>query len=300
MFSRVSYVGRETWASLRRNLTLTIAALLTIAVSLTLLGIWLLAQRAVANTTQRWKGGVEFIVFLKADATQEQIDAVGRDLRDNAQVQADKLRFFDKQMAYEEFKRLYPDTPELVNTLTPDMMPTSYRVVPRTDDASVIDGIGQQFQKKAGVQDVVYAKQAVQWIYTVSNFLRWVFVAVALALGLGSVILIWNTIRTAMFARRREIEVMKLVGATNWFIRIPFMVEGLIQGLLGAVLACAFVWGANSFWTSSVVDKINVVDLQQLQVSSGDLRTTCIWLLIGGMAVGTLGSGIAVTRFLDV
>jgi cell division transport system permease protein len=300
MFSRVSYVGRETWASLRRNLTLTIAALLTIAVSLTLLGIWLLAQRAVANTTQRWKGGVEFIVFMKADAAPEQIDAVGRDLADNPQVQADKLRFFDKQAAYEEFKRLYPDTPELVNTLTPEMMPTSYRVVPRTDDATVIDGIGTQFQKKAGVQDVVYAKQAVEWIYTVSNFLRWVFVAVALALGLGSVILIWNTIRTAMFARRREIEVMKLVGATNWFIRIPFMVEGLIQGLLGAILACAFVWSANSFWTSSVVDKINVVDLQQLQVSSGDLRTTCIWLLIGGMAVGTLGSGIAVTRFLDV
>jgi|SRR5829696_2169457 len=300
MLSRVSYVGRETWASLRRNLTLTIAALLTIAVSLTLLGIWLLAQKAVANTTQRWKGGVELIVFMKADAAQEQIDAVRRDLSDNPQVQADKLRFFDKQMAYEEFKRLYPDTPELVNTLTPDMMPTSYRVVPRTDDTTVIEGIGTQFQKKAGVSDVVYAKQAVEWIYTVSNFLRWVFVAVALALIVGSVILIWNTIRTAMFARRREIEVMKLVGATNWFIRIPFMVEGLIQGLLGAVLACAFVWGANSFWTSSVVEKIDVVDLQQLQVSSGDLRLTCIWLLIGGMAVGAVGSGIAVTRFLDV
>lgn len=300
MFSRFSYIGRETWANLRRNLTLTIAALLTIAVTLTLVGVWLLAQKAVNNTTQRWKGGVEFIVFMKADAAQEQIDAVGRDLKANPQVQADKLRFVDKQAAYEEFKRLYPDTPELVNTLTPDMMPTSYRVVPKTDDATVIDGIGSQFQKKPGVQDVVYAKQAVEWIYTVSNFLRWVFVAVALALGLGSVILIWNTIRTAMFARRREIEVMKLVGATNWFIRIPFMVEGLIQGLVGAVLACLFVWGANSFWTSNVVDKINVVDLQQLQVSSGQLRITCLIILLVGMFVGTLGSGIAVTRFLDV
>jgi cell division transport system permease protein len=300
MFSRLSYIGRETWANLRRNLTLTIAALLTIAVTLTLVGVWLLAQKAVSNTTERWKGGVEFIVFMKADAAQEQIDAVGRDLRANPQVQADKLRFVDKQAAYEEFKRLYPDTPELVNTLTPDMMPTSYRVVPKTDDATVIDGIGSQFQKKAGVQDVVYAKQAVEWIYTVSNFLRWVFVAVALALGLGSVILIWNTIRTAMFARRREIEVMKLVGATNWFIRIPFMVEGLIQGLVGAILACLFVWGANSFWTSNVVNKINVVDLQQLQVSSGQLRLTCLILLLVGMFVGTLGSGIAVTRFLDV
>src|SRR5215471_11042029 len=300
MFSRVSYVGRETWASLRRNVTLTVAALLTIAVSLTLFGIWLLAQRAVSHTTQQWKGGVEFIVFMNPDATQDQIDAVGRDLRDNPQVKADKLRFFDKQMAYDEFKRLFPDSPELVNTMTPALMPTSYRVVPVTDEAAVIDGIGQQFQKKAGVSSVIYAKDAVQWIYTVSNFLRWVFVAVALALGLGSVMLIWNTIRTAMFARRREIEVMKLVGATNWFIRIPFMVEGLIQGLLGAIVACRFVWTANSFWSSNGIGKISVVDLQQLQVSSGELRLTCLYLLLGGALVGAIGSGIAVTRFLDV
>jgi len=168
------------------------------------------------------------------------------------------------------------------------------------DDTTVIDGIGKQFEKKAGVQTVVYAKQSVEWIYTVSNFLQWVFLAVALALLLGSLILIWNTIRTAMFARRREIEVMKLVGATNWFIRIPFMIEGLVQGLIGALLACGFVWGANTFWTSNVVEKISVVDLQQLQVSSGELRWTCITLILLGMGVGALGSGIAVTKFLDV
>jgi cell division transport system permease protein len=300
MLSRLSYVLRETWASLRRNLTLTAAALLTVAVSLTLVGGSLLVQRAVNNTSLQWKNGVEFIVFMKPDATQDQIDAVGRDLKSNPQVVAEKLRYLDKPAAYQEFKRLFPDTPELVNTLTPDQMPTSYRVVPRTDEASVIDALGAQFQKKAGVSDVVYAKQAVEWIRTISSFLYWGFLIAALTLFVGAVLLIWNTIRTAMFARRREIEVMKLVGATNWFIRIPFMLEGLIQGLLGAILACTGVWALNSFWTSNVIKQVKIVDLQQLQVTQSQFHFIVIVLLIGGMLIGAIGSGIAVTRFLDV
>jgi cell division transport system permease protein len=300
MLNRISYVLRETWASLRRNLTLTAASLLTVAITLSLFGLARLVQSAVDNTTGRWKNGVEFIVFMKPDATQEQIDAVGRDLRSNPQVESDKLRYLDKQQAYDEFKKLFPDTPELVNTLTPDQMPTSYRVVPKTTDSAVIDGIGTQFQKKAGVSDVVYAKQAVDWIRTISNFLRWGFIGGALVLGIGAIMLIWNTIRTAMFARRREIEVMKLVGATNWFIRVPFMVEGLLQGLVGAILACTGLWALNKFWTSNVISKVTIVDLQQLQVSASEFRGICIWLIIGGMVVGAIGSGIAVTRFLDV
>src|SRR3954454_10350751 len=110
MFSRLSYMLRETGASLRRNLTLTLASLLTVVVSLALLGTALLVQKAVDNLLKRWEGGVEFIVFMNPDATQDQIDAVNRDLGDNPQV--DKVSFFDKQQAYDEFKRLYPDTPE--------------------------------------------------------------------------------------------------------------------------------------------------------------------------------------------
>jgi cell division transport system permease protein len=300
MFSRLGYVVRETGANLRRNLTLTAASLLTVAITLSLFGLALLVQKAVDNTTGRWKNGVEFIVFMKPDAGQDQIDAVDRDLKDNPQVASDKVRFLDKQQAYEEFKRLYPDTPELVNALTPAQMPTSFRVVPRTDDSGIIDAIGGQFAHKPGVSEVVYAKKAVDWIRTISNFLRYGFLGAAVVLALGAVMLIWNTIRTAMFARRREIEVMKLVGATNWFIRVPFMLEGLLQGLVGALLSCAVLWGGNRLWTSSVIEKVTIVDLQQLQVSTGEFRTMCVWLILGGMVVGALGSGIAVTRFLDV
>jgi cell division transport system permease protein len=111
--------------------------------------------------------------------------------------------------------------------------------------------------------------------------------------------LIWNTIRTAMFARRREIEVMKLVGATNWFIRIPFMLEGLLQGLIGGVLSCLGLWGLNSAWSGAVAD-FNDTELAALVVTDGYMRFVMIILLGIGAIAGAVGSGIAASRFLDV
>jgi cell division transport system permease protein len=298
MFSRLGYILRETGASLRRNLTLTLASLLTVVVSLALLGSALLVQGAVNNLLKRWEGGVEFIVFMNPEATQDQIDAVKRDLADNPQV--DKTTFFTKQEAYDEFQRLYPDTPELVGALTPNDMPTSFRVVPREADSGLIEAIGTQFEKKPGVYAVEYAKKAVDWIRTVSSFLRWGSFVAAVVLGLGAVMLIWNTIRTAMFARRREIEVMKLVGATNWFIRVPFMLEGMVQGLAGAILAVLGVWAGRQFWQTHVIETVSIAELQQLQVTSSQFTAVAILLLVAGAGVGAIGSGIAVTRFLDV
>jgi cell division transport system permease protein len=112
--------------------------------------------------------------------------------------------------------------------------------------------------------------------------------------------LIWNMIRTAMYARRREVEVMKLVGATNWFIRVPFMLEGMVQGLIGGVLALVGVWVANWAWTERVIKKIDITELQALQVTSGQFRTTALILLVLGAFIGAAGSAVAVTRFLDV
>ena len=110
--------------------------------------------------------------------------------------------------------------------------------------------------------------------------------------------LIWNTIRTAMFARRREIEVMKLVGATNWFIRIPFMFEGLLHGLAGGLLAVAGLYGVNYLWKDRVIPKIP--DLAALQVSSSQFNLVVILVLVVGMLVGAIGSAVAASRFLDV
>jgi len=298
VISRIAYALRETANNLRRNVTLTAASLITVVVSLTMVGMSLLIRQAVDNALLRWKGGVEFIVFMKPDASQDQLDTVKRDLQDNPQVKS--VRFVDKPEAYTEFLKLFPDSPELTGSLQTQDMPPSYRVVPRTDDSNVVGALGKQFEGKPGVFEVEYSKKALDWLRSISSFLGVGLIVVAIVLLSAAVLLIWNTIRTAIFARRREVEVMKLVGATNWFIRVPFMLEGLVQGVVGAVVACFGVWALNAFWKSRVIDNLELEQLKALVVSAGELRFVFIVVLVVGAVAGAIGSAVAVTRYLQV
>jgi cell division transport system permease protein len=298
VLSRIAYAFRETGSNLRRNFTLTAASLITVVVSLTLVGVSLLIRQAVDNALVRWKGGVEFIVFMKPDATADQLAAVNRDLDENPQVKA--VRFVDKPEAYEEFKTLFPDSPELTESLQVEQMPPSYRVVPLTDDSTVVGALGTQFEGKPGVFAVEYSKEALDWLRSISRFLGVGLIIAAGVLLVAAVLLIWNTIRTAIFARRREVEVMKLVGATNWFIRVPFMLEGLVQGIVGAVAACVGVWSLNAFWKSRVIDGIEQEQLKALVVSASELQFVFIVVLVVGALAGAIGSAVAVTRYLQV
>ncbi len=298
MALRLDYFAQETVANLRRNFSLTIASLLTVAVSLALVGAALLLRQGVDNATTRWQGGIEFIVFLQPDVTPDQADAVGRELKANPDVK--DVKFVDKQQAYEEFKLLFRNSPELVDTVTPDILPASWRVVPSNTDPNVIEAIGRQFEKKAGVMSVVFAKDTVESVMKVTRLMQIGILGAAVVLLIAACLLIVNTIRTAMLSRRREIEVMKLVGASNWFIRVPFMLEGLVQGLLGAALACVAVRVLNSLVESRVTEGQSLAILQNFSVSASEVNGTLLLLLLVGGLVGAIGSGVAVSSYLDV
>jgi cell division transport system permease protein len=298
MALRLDYFAQETVANLRRNFSLTIASLLTVAVSLALVGAALLLRQGVDNATTRWQGGIEFIVSLQPDVTADQADAVGRELKDNPDVK--DVKFVDKQQAYDEFKLLFRNSPELVDTVTPDILPASWRVVPSNTDPNVIEAIGRQFEKKAGVMSVVFAKDTVESVMKVTRLMQIGILGAAVVLLIAACLLIVNTIRTAMLSRRREIEVMKLVGASNWFIRVPFMLEGLVQGLLGAALACVAVRVLNSLVESRVTEGQSLAILQNFSVSTSEVNGTLLLLLLVGGLVGAIGSGVAVSSYLDV
>ncbi|HVX17312.1 MAG TPA: permease-like cell division protein FtsX [Acidimicrobiales bacterium] len=298
MALKVDYVARETLTNLKRNLTLTVASILTVAVSLALVGSAFVVQKAVAHSTKRWKGDVQFIVFMKADASQAQIDAVGRQLNANPKVA--KVTYFDKKQAYAEYKDLFRNDPVFIDVITEKDVPTSYRVKPKGLQADAIQAMGNSYANAPGVYKVTFALDAVKTVERVSGVLSSVILGTAVFLLLAASMLILNTIRMAMFARRREIEVMKLVGATNWFIRVPFMVEGLIQGLLGAVPAIISVITLHLLLDNASRDSSSNNIFTGLVVTGGQTTGICFLLAVIGAAVGAVGSLVAVTRFLDV
>jgi cell division transport system permease protein len=301
MIAKIAYALRETWASFRRNLTLTAAAVLTSAIALLLVGATLLIQRAFENLLIQWRGDVEMIVFVRSDALPDQIAYIDSSIRAaNTVVDVEKLQYFDKTQTYEEAKRIFVGDPVTLSLLTPENIPSQFKVVPLTEDPALVRSLSEQFRSLPGVEDVALAEDEFQVISTLSQFVRVVTLIMSIVLLVVAVGLIWNTIRTAMFARRREIEVMKLVGATNWFIRIPFMLEGLLQGLLGAIAACGGLWVLNSAWTNGVAGFKPGTGISSLIVPSSFLSGVMLSMLVLGAIVGAVGSAIAASRFLDV
>jgi cell division transport system permease protein len=299
MWTRIAYFSRETLVSLRRNVLMTVAGIATVAVSLSLFGGILMLSKWVDHGTERIKGGVTLEIFMRTDpnATKEQVKGVQQ------QLDADKgpkgtvksYRHLSHQDAYQEFKRIFRRNPELVASIRPQDLPESFRVVPRK--AELTDTVKKQFETVQGVESVETPGEALKGLIDVTNTVRWIFVVISLVLLASSLFLIVNTIRLATFARRREIEVMKLVGASNWFVRIPFIAEGMVQGLVGAGLAIIAVaslkhWGFDQAFS----DPHSF--FSEFFVTTGDATWIAFVVLLIGIVIGVIGATIGLRRFL--
>jgi len=291
--TRLLYFVRETLISLRRNLLMTLAGILTVAVSLFLFGGVMLLSRLVENGTDRWRHDVKLEIFMNVDASNGQIAAVEKELAGSPEVK--DFEFLTKQDAYEVFKRIFSDQPALVGETGPEDLPTSFRVVPT--QAEFTESVANRFTGRTGVNSVITAQEQVDRMLTATRWIRLTFWGLAAVLLASSLFLIVNTIRLATFARRREIEVMKLVGASNWFVRVPFMAEGLVQGAIGAGLAFGLVYGLRVILTDLVKNADNL--FTHFYVTSGDAVGIGMIVLLIGAGIGMLGSAIGLRRFLE-
>lgn len=285
------FIG-ETFQNIRRNFLMAASAILTVAISLALLGSVLLIRQWTDTIVGRWRGNVEINVFLRNDASEPQIQAVQSKISSIPDVK--EFRYVSKEEALTEFQEMFKDKKDLVENVGPGVLPASFRITLK--DPEEADAVGDQIKGLPGVDEVQYASQTIKRLTAITNWVTAGMAFFVAIFAIAAVLLIANTIRLAVFARRKEIGIMKLVGATNWFVRVPFMLEGLLTGFTGSVLAFGAIYGL-ALLTRRVQSLAPIFDAA---VGTGAAIETGLILVVFGIGVGILGSGIALRRFLDV
>jgi cell division transport system permease protein len=232
-------------------------------------------------------------VFFVDGVTPKQVNSVGAFLRTDERIK--DYQFVTRAEALDRMRKKYP---ELTADLPTNPLPASYEITPRRAEEVKEISAAIRAQKFVGVERVKDGQQTSKRILQVARVIEVVFLVAVAVLLVASVLLIANTIRLSIFARRREIEVMKLVGATNWFVRGPFMVEGLLCGFAGALAAVVLLLLGKEIALSALLDDFDAT-------SSSDVRAlgfslTALILVVVGLAVGALGSGLTLRRYLKV
>ena len=285
----------EAWRSLWANVSTTAAATMTVLVGMFVLGLFI----ALGTWTLSWSNHVKHQLVVKVDfatkpqATRAQETAVINRLLANPKVKTNGVKFVSKEQALVIMRKRQP---ELVKNLPYNPLPDSLEVTPAKGEY-VGDVYASLHPYPPGVDKVDDGKQASKRILQVAHVIEIVFVLATVVLLVASTLLIANTIRLSIFSRRREIEVMKLVGATNWFVRGPFMVEGLLCGLGGALLAVIFLVLGKEVALPAILHHALSSDPD---VHALAFPLTSLILLGMGLGLGALGSGLTLWRFLQV
>lgn len=291
------YILHEAFVGLRRNLMMTVAVILSVTVSLTLLGASLLLNEQVELATDDWVGRVEVTIFLCDDRTcpaitPEQQEELRADLEDHEVV--DEVFYESKQEAYDRFTELFEDQPSLVESIDPDTLPASFRV--SLVNPNLFNVIRDQFSAYPGVDDIVDQREVLNQFLRFTNVVRNAALTVAGIQLIAAGVLIANTIRVAAFARREQTSVMRLVGASNWYIRLPFVLEGVIAGVIGALVSWGLLYGTVPRVADSLAQDIELMPF----IGAAEVLTVGPWLVVAGGGIAAISSILALRRFLDV
>ena len=289
--SRFRLLGSEAIRSIGANLSTSIAATMTVLIGMFLLGLFIALGTWVVSWSDHVKSQLEVKVFYTEAVTSKQVNAVQRYLGADERVKG--YQFVSKREALQRMQKRYP---ELTKNLPSNPLPASTEITPaRAEDVKAI-AADLRAQRFAGVERVKDGQQTSKRILQVARVIEAVFLVAVLVLLIASTLLIANTIRLSIFARRREIEVMKLVGATNWFVRGPFMLEGLICGALGSLLAIVLLLVGKEVALPAILGHIETSS----QVQALAFSFTALILLGVGLMVGAIGSGLTIRRFLRI
>jgi cell division transport system permease protein len=292
--SRISYLLREAMVNMGRNALVVVGAILAVFVSLTLAFSALVLNEVVKANTLQWQDGVHVIVWLKDEVRDGVTFEAQMGLLDqvNGWEEVETASFVDKAEAYQEFQEMFASNPAMLENVNPAILPASIRI--KLNDIEQYRSVQLRLIDQPVVKEVTSPGESIEQLADLSNVLNTIGIVLAVVQGGSAIVLISNTIRMAIYARREEIGIMKLVGASNWFIRVPFVIEGMLQGFVGALFAVIMVFFARSR-LESVDDAIGLFDFTV--ADSFFWRWTILFLLFGALA-GFLGSALGVRRYL--
>jgi cell division transport system permease protein len=289
---RFEYLFRETTSGLRRNGLVAFAAISTTFIALLLFGLALLISRQVSLMIEATTGNVEVAVYLTDPVNPDTVNSL-TDTLTELPVVAD-VEFESKEDACARFRELFANQPALVNNVDCDALPASLRV--KLDDPEQYAQVEAVLKGQPGIDRIVDQSAFLDRLFTLTRLFRVGVLLISFVMLVSAAILIANTVRMGLFARRKEIGIMKLVGATNWRIRIPFLVEGLFESLIGAVAAILVLFGLKVAFVNPLYDTVQFVPW----VSNADVIAVIPWLLIAAAAVSLLAGLVGMRRFLDV
>ena len=270
---------------------MAIAAILTVAVSLSLVGTALLMRQAVNNELVQLNQNVDLQVFVQPKASAAEVATLRTTISETPQIR--KVVYLDHEESYKLACRI--SGPTVCSVLNVQTTPPVFQCTLTNPGGAA--AVASLFQHLSGVFQITYPSQAAHTLTAVSNVLQTVLLVIALVLLISALVLILNAIRMAIFSRRREVGVMRLVGATSWFIRLPFMVEGLVQGLIGAIVAAGIVL-LGDLGIRTLIRHFR--EFSSAVVPGHDVIITEILVVVMGALIGAIGSAVAVRRFLDV
>jgi cell division transport system permease protein len=301
---RSNFVFQEIWVGLRRNLTMTMALIVVVAISLSLLGTGLLFVKQVDRTRTYWQSQVEISVYLcyKGDInptchgaiTPAQLSSIEATLN-GMPNDVQKVTYVSQQQAYTLFKSAMSNEQSLVSTVTASELPPSLEIKLRNPSADY-QIVASAVHGAAGVDSVIDEMTILQKFYNLLDGLRNGVVVVALILVVAAILLVANTIRLSAFNRRRETGIMRLVGASNFYIQLPFLLEGVIAGLFGWVIAAALLIGVKSLLLNNLQQYFSY----NVGLSSGDLIEVIVLAMIIGVALCGVTAFVTLRRYLRV
>ena len=289
---RFEYLFRETTSGLRRNGLVAFAAISTTFIALLLFGLALLISRQVSLMIEATTGNVEVAVYLTDPVNPQTVESLTTTLT-KLPVVAD-VTFESKADACDRFKRLFANQAALVNNVDCNALPASLRV--KLDDPQQYAQVAAVLRGQPGIDRIVDQSAFLDRLFSVTRVFRVGVLLVSFVMLISAAILIANTVRMGLFARRKEIGIMKLVGATNWRIRMPFLVEGVVESLIGAGAAVLFLFGLKVAFINPLYDTIQFVPW----VTNKDVIAIIPWLLVAGAVVALLAGLVGMRRFLDV